>query len=174
MIICLKKQFFLSVILTCIAIDGFCDENLNVINHKKPVIGIGQITDNFDSTTASFDFYSYLKDHPIINAGLPLSFDLVDISSEAEYSVSGEINGYIKMIYHDSEDKRYQYIWNRSLTITLRRNGAKATQWTLPFEGRANFHEKDEYFNIRGLINENGWKMLESKIDEYVSREAVR
>src|SRR6188474_2573470 len=87
----------------------------SVVNNSSEVlIGIGTIIDTTDYTSGTFDLFRFFADHPIIINGKDRArLAIVDHPSEAEYSITGLIEGFIKLaVVTDQVVPPFRYNYN--------------------------------------------------------------
>ncbi|MBI5215706.1 MAG: hypothetical protein HY960_08130 [Ignavibacteriae bacterium] len=111
------------------------EENANEM--KSPSLGIGAIVNTIDQTTESFIVFDYFESHPIVVNSKKLSLRYVDHPNEAQYTVTGELDGSMSMSsYRLHAD---YFLWKDGKKIQqLSISWSGTTNETYPLDFRAN------------------------------------
>ena len=142
------------------------DPNLPTIK-----VGIGTVADLLDGTTDSFDLYGYLIAHPVQVKGVNIVPVMIDHASEAQYSVSGEVDGPISLV-HSGDTDISGYSWDRTATLRLRRGVAKIADLTLSAQGKAD--SRGAISALRARVTEQLWRQVSEKLAEQIVADLQR
>lgn len=139
-------------------------------NQDSPTVsvGVGFILNKLDHTSDSFSLAWYLHKHPIEVNGNSVPVRLVDHSSEADYSVSGHIEGDVSYTY-GAMPNPHQYSWRQEANLKLRKSGTKAEN--VYFVSTGSVEESQVIPSIRALALKDVWKQLAEHLQQRIARD---